>query len=228
MSVTFDGPNKLIIADAGTTYLNVAVDIYSAWKIWAAQDENIKYEQAMRVVGGDPTVGGNRISGYFFLMNGWRIRPQEANHYLVVDGILLVDGGGDPFVNTLGTYNVRINQITPLQAEAILVETGVSGLTAEESNQLLSLGSVPSAPEIADAVWDEDLTTHTAANSAGEVLSDTRDIALRIQNIEEGNWKIVGTQMIFYNTIGVEMFRFNLLDENGNPSSRNVFERQKV
>lgn len=134
MSVSFDGPNKLIIADPGTTNLNVSEDIYSAWKAWVATSDNAKYDQALRVVGGEPTVGGNSIAGYFFLMNGWRVRPQEANHSLTVDGILLVEGGGDPFVNTLGTFNVRINMITPLQAE--IIETGISGLTSEESNQL--------------------------------------------------------------------------------------------
>lgn len=139
MSVTFDGPNKLIIADAGTTQLDVAEDIYSAWKTWASDFSNMGYAQALRVVGGDPTVGGNRIAGYFFLMNGWRLRPQEANHTLVLNGILLVDGGGDPFVSTIGDYNVRINQTTPLQAESVLVETGTSGLTEQESNRLQAL-----------------------------------------------------------------------------------------
>lgn len=154
MSVTFDGPNRVIVADPGTTSISVERDIYSAWKNWVATGDNSKFPQALRVVGGDETVGGNRIAGYFFLMNGWRVRPQEANHTLTVNGTLLVDGGGDAFINTLGTYNVRINQTVPLQAEAVLIETGVSGLTSEESNRLSAIeintnASLQSVVEIA-------------------------------------------------------------------------------
>ena len=52
----------------------------------------------------------------------------------------------------------------------------------------------------------------------------------RLLDIEEGNWKIDKNtnQMIFYDRDGVEMLRFNLYDENGFPSSSNVFERVKV
>lgn len=257
MSVTFDGLNRLIICNTGTTQLDVSKDLYSAWKDWASIGDNIKYPRAFRVVGGDPTVGGNSISGYFFLMNGWRVRPQEANHSLTVDGILLVDGGGEPFVNTLGTYNVRINMVTPMQAET--VETGISGLTTEESDKLMGTpessdiwsydnrsltektgfeisGTKTTLDDlndisdsgIAGAVWDEDLTSHTTADSAGEIVSNTEFLTNRIRNIEEGNWKISGNQMIFYDVSGTEMFRYDLKDADGNPADENVYERQKV
>jgi len=50
-----------------------------------------------------------------FLENGWRIKPQKANHTLnVIDGIILVNNGGDPFKNTIGSYIVRINYQQPV------------------------------------------------------------------------------------------------------------------
>lgn len=134
MPVTIDGPSKLFIADSGTTALDVAVDLYTAWVDWSAVGDNSKFLQAFRVVGGDPTTGVNKIAPYFFLTNGWRLRPQEANHSLTITGILLVDGGGDPCVNTLGAYNVRVSQVVPIQAQ--LVESGTSGLTSTESAKL--------------------------------------------------------------------------------------------
>jgi len=137
--VTFDGPNKLMILKPGVTDVCITECLYSPWKIWVQESDNAKYEQAFRIVGGEPTTGSNSIAPYSFLLNGWRIRPQEANHTLTVDGVVIVDGGGDPF-DTLGTYNVRINMITPLQAET--VETGISGLTAEESQQLADITDI--------------------------------------------------------------------------------------
>jgi len=133
--VTFDGVNKLIICDDGTISLNVKA-MYSMWKEWMLVSDNSKYAQAFRVVGGDPTVGNNIITPYFFLLNGWKIRPQEANHTLTVDGILLTDDSSDAFVDTLGTYRIGINQIVPIYTESVLMETGTSGLTPEESATL--------------------------------------------------------------------------------------------
>lgn len=133
---TFDGANKLIILQSGS--LDVQ-DMYSRWKEWVAAGTNMKFLQALRVVGGDETVLGNTIANYFFLVNGWKIRPMEANHTLNVEGILLVEGGGDPFANTVGIFRVRIVQVIPLQAEGVATSGGGSG---------------PSAEAIASAVWN--------------------------------------------------------------------------
>ena len=69
---------------------------------------------------------------------------------LVNDGILLVNGGGDPFLNTNGAYAVRINYQQPVQAISFSSEGGSSGLTTEQATQLLkifqSLMLDPSAP----------------------------------------------------------------------------------
>lgn len=150
MSYTFDGPNKLVILPPGTVSLGVG-DMYSRWKEWVALGDNLKYRQALRVVGGDPTVGANTISSYFFLMNGWRVRPQEANHILTVKGTLLDEDGSDPFAATIGLWRVRIVQVVPLLAETIMVSTGgTAGLTTEQAAMLSALakihGLIPGTP----------------------------------------------------------------------------------
>lgn len=142
MAYTFDGPNRLIILAPGSRELDVR-DLYSRWKDWAATGDNSKYPPFFSVVGGDPTTGANTITPYFFLQNGARIRPAEENHTLTVNGIVLVDGGGDPFADTLGVYRVRIVQVTPMQAETIYVTSDGSSAG----------GSSPSAAQVADAVW---------------------------------------------------------------------------
>lgn len=136
MALTFDGVNKLIILSSGTTSLDIQ-ETYSEWKEWVATGNNAQYLPAMRTVGGDPTVSGQRVAPYFFLLNGWRIRPQNSEHVLNVTGNLFVDGGGNPFVPVLGNYNVLVNMSTSVNA--VSVETGVSGLTPEEATLLDNL-----------------------------------------------------------------------------------------
>jgi hypothetical protein len=112
--VSFDGINKLIVVTdapaASGTSLDVKSEIYSAWKRWlVGGSENLKYLYAMRSVGGDPTVEGRFLGSTFFLSNGWRIRPYEADHTLRLDGNLFTDEGEFVVVHTLGDYNVLVD-----------------------------------------------------------------------------------------------------------------------
>jgi hypothetical protein len=153
MAYSFDGPNKIILLTSGTTTFEVK-DMYSRWKDWVKTGDNSKFLEAFSVVGGDSTSGSNFIYPYFFLENGWRVRPQEADHQLQVDGALLVQGGGNPYVQTVGTYQVQVIADVPVRAE------GVD----------LGGGGGPTASEIADAVWDEPLTGHTTSSTFGELM----------------------------------------------------------
>lgn len=121
-----DTTNKLFIAQPGITNINVQVDLYSdAKEHWLVDDLANGFDFPFRPVGGDDIDSGlgTKVPLYAFLKDGWRIRPQEADHTLNIGGgILLVDGGGDPFVDTVGSYTVRINYQQPVQA--ITVSTG--------------------------------------------------------------------------------------------------------
>ena len=124
MAITFDGAERLITLTAGTVTLDVK-DLYSRWKDWVKATDDAKNAIAFLSVGGDDVdvSAGTSIPAYIYITNGWTIRPQEADHTLTVtSGILLRDGGGDPFEDTLGAYTVRINYQQPVQA--ITVETG--------------------------------------------------------------------------------------------------------
>jgi hypothetical protein len=118
MSYIFNGIQKTITLSQGTAKISVR-DLWSRWVNWFLTDDNSKFLPAFKMVGGEDINAseGTRIPIYSFLENGWRIKPQESNHTLTVnDGILLVNGGGDPFINTSGAYTVRINYQQPLQA----------------------------------------------------------------------------------------------------------------
>lgn len=159
MAITFDGETKRISLSIGTTNLSVH-DLYSRWKDWVLLSDNSKYAPAFTVVGGDPIdLGeGTYIPLYAFLENGWRIKPQEADHTLnVKDGILLVSGGGDPFVNTTGSYVVRVLYQQPVQAIGFST-TGGGGITVDD-------------------ILDEVLTTHTVPDSTADVLKQAAEQA---------------------------------------------------
>jgi hypothetical protein len=148
---SFDGTSKVITLTAGTTTMSVR-DVWSRWVDWIALSDNSKYLPAFVTVGGDDIDpgAGTKIPIYAFLLNGWRIKPQEADHTLnVTDGILLVDGGGDPFNNTSGDYVVRINYQQPVQA--------ISFSTAG--------GEAPTAEQVAAAVWSSVLIGSTITAS---------------------------------------------------------------
>jgi hypothetical protein len=108
---------------------------------------------AMRQVGGDELGGGLYIPVYIFLLNGWKVRPREANHNLTITGNLFVDGGGVPVVSTLGTYQVNVNYTVPVQAQGI----STSGSTG------------PTSAEIASAVWLFATRTLTASGDPSAI-----------------------------------------------------------
>lgn len=125
MPVTFDGPNKLVICTSGTTSINLK-DVYSRWKDWVQAGSNAKFLQAFTVIGGDPLTGAQSLGATFFLENGWKIRPQESNHILVVEGNLYARSGS-PFVSTLGSYNVRIEMRVSNLIDIIATNGGGGG-----------------------------------------------------------------------------------------------------
>lgn len=137
MAITFDGVTKVITLTAGTTELDV-LDLYSRWKDWVTLD-NANFLPAFEAVGGNPidVSSGTSVPLYAFLTNGWRVRPQSANHTLYVfGGVLLVAGGGDPFIDPIGSYVVRINYQQPVQAITVSTSGGSGGLTSEQEAQL--------------------------------------------------------------------------------------------
>ena len=126
MAITLDGAAKRIILDSASVS---AAQIWSAWVDW--HEANQQWPLAFQLVGGIALGGGLFIPPYFFLLNGWRVRPMEASHNLTITGNLFVDGGGVPVVGTLGTYQVNVNYTVPVQAQGIAT-SGSTGPTASE------------------------------------------------------------------------------------------------
>ena len=140
MALSFDGPNKIITITTVNT-LDVK-DLWSRWVDWFVTSDNSKYQIAMTQVGGDTidAVAGTSIPIYIYLQNGWKVKPREANHTLAVtQAILLTSDSSDPFINTTGTYMVRVNYQQPVQALTVATGGTSSGMTTEEHDQLMKL-----------------------------------------------------------------------------------------
>lgn len=157
MPISFDGASKRIVLDSAS---ETAANIWSRWADWHA--DNPQWPLAFRQSGGDPVGGGIYSPTYFFLQNGWRVRPMESDHDLAIAGNLVVEGGGTPVVRTIGSYQVNVAYVVPERAQGISTSGG-SGLTSEQATQLLEvyqrlglaagLPVAQSATEIATADW---------------------------------------------------------------------------
>ena len=157
MAITFDSTNKVITLDSFNTSSS---EMWSRWVDWAALTDNLKYLPAFSQLGGVAPV-----ALYIYLENGWRVRPQEADGLTTVTGNLLVQGGGNPFLPTIGNYASQVFLETPVSAQAIEVTSG-SGLSTEEHNKLMNTAEESNATTnrttittaidgIPDAVLDE-------------------------------------------------------------------------
>lgn len=143
---SFDGPSRIISVDFGVDEFTTG-EVYSRWKEWAMTDS--QWLPAFRSVGGDPTVGGATVPSYLFLLNGWRIRPYDDDHHLTVSFNLYVQGGGSPFLPTVGDHTVTISNL---------------------------LSDVPGAE--VGSEWDRIHADHMVEGSTGEALEQARVAAL--------------------------------------------------
>lgn len=111
--VTFDGANRLILVNEGVTDLDVQRDIYSAWKEWALYETNARYLKAINVIGGEPTVGAEKLDATYFLINGWKIKPYPGSYTLNIRGNIFDVDGGEIKVNAdrdpLFSNNITLN-----------------------------------------------------------------------------------------------------------------------
>jgi hypothetical protein len=203
-TVTFNGTTKRIVCDASTTSIDV-VGVYTEWVDWALTSNNLRYNNAFNELGGNTidSGAGTSVPVYGFLVNSWRIAPDEADHTLAVTGgIILVDGGGDPFVDTTGAYTVRINYQQPVQA--ITVSTGGGGgatpadIWSYTTRKLTSGGNTDVASAVASKIVEGTLTleqilrilvavavgkseiTDLGGGSATVVFRDTNDAKDRV------------------------------------------------
>jgi hypothetical protein len=137
--VTVDNVNKLLIAKSGVTELDVQVDLYSDLKEdWLANaNGELGYDFPFyESVGGNFLATGKILSPFFFLKTGWRIRPDEVDHELLLVGNLYSgEEPAEPLTTaTVGAYTVMV--IINRAFDSMTVQAG-SGLDAQQDARLI-------------------------------------------------------------------------------------------
>jgi len=128
--VTFDGPNRLIIVNPGVNNLDIKTDVYSDWKEWVGvSPDNARWPQAIRTIGGDPTVGSLRAGDIYFLVNRWKLIIDVET--VRVTGALFSDDFESAYYKNVNTpvFPAQVSQL--VQA----IETRAA-LTDEQAQQL--------------------------------------------------------------------------------------------
>lgn len=133
MAILFDPVAKVISLDRTVI---TAREIYTAWVEWAAS--NLNYAPALRAIGLDDLGGGLLVPAYVFLLDGWKVRPMEADHLLIIQGNLFTDDGSNPIVPTLGNHRVTVQLTVPVQAQGYQLG-GVPVDVAKESSVQLAI-----------------------------------------------------------------------------------------
>jgi hypothetical protein len=165
-----------------------------------ALEDNSKWPMALRQVGGDDLGSNLLIPPYFFLLNGWRVRPMEANHLLIITGNLFVDGGGQPIINTIGNYNVSVQYSVPVQAQAFY--------TSDNNSSGNNAGG--------------------ASSSSGLTLEEHNKL-IEISKILTNSKEIINNKLVIYDTDGVTpLIAWSLTDKAGRPSETSVFKSEKI
>lgn len=146
MQFSFNGTTKEITGtyttSGGKFTASATIDLYSDWKEWVQQGDNAKYLQAFSTTGGDDLGGGTYLGAYFFLENGWKIRPKDEAHRLVITGNLFTRDGTSPFLSTVSAYNVIIEMQNSSLTQQV---AGGGGLTAQDIRDAMSLSTAETA-----------------------------------------------------------------------------------
>jgi len=202
--VTFDGENRIIRVNEGVTELDIKTDVYSDWKEWVkSMPDNATWLPAIRAIGGDNTVQGQKAGDIYFLINGWKLYIDLTK--VKVTGILFSDDFDSAYFDNSGSI-----QFPALVSSLVTATTGTSGgdgATAAEiwqySTRTLTSAAGPTASEIADAVWDEAYADHNTDGTFGHLVN-------YIGNIEKELW--VNTELA-QNGDGSQESPYNVLND---------------
>lgn len=222
--VTFDGPNRLILINEGQTDIDVTIDIYSAWKNWSLQIDNMKYAQALTPLGGDPITSTNSVGRTYFLENGWRIQPWPSynGYILTITGNLYTrEEGGNP---TNPESGVSVNFTRSSLVELVTPEGGGgSSLTAADvwsyatrsltasldptvadfwsyATRTLTASLDPTSTDIRDVIWNATATDYDTTGTMGNWVNEVhgqirRGVFINTEEATNGN----GYQQTPYN-----------------------------
>lgn len=193
---TIDNLNKLFILKAGVTDIDVEVDLYSDWKEEYKLSNNSAFPIAMRSIGGDPVTAVKDAGATFFMVNGWRIRPDEANHTLNIVGNLFADPAGESVVvNTVGAFNVRVEMFVSNLVDAVTSRVDLTQLLPAVFIDTVN-GTPGTAVGIGTPTNPVDNITDAATIAARDNLREYRFRGPLTLNDDLPDWTLIGLSSI--------------------------------
>ena len=150
MTISMDAYDKTIIIESPTTTVTIQ-ELVNAIRNWEDELINLSYEKVMEAAGKEELGAGVQVGITLKLINDWRVQFEDRPP---PDYISCKIAGG----NLVATNSYNNNPIKPSAYTQVTIAQSVSATIGEGS----------SASEIATAIWDEDITTHTNTGSFGE------------------------------------------------------------
>ena len=173
---TFDGPNKQFVARPsfvgtdGIMEVDVQEDIYSAWKDVVKEDDNLKYDEAIRTVGGDPISGTQNLGATFFLINGWRILPDSQDHRLQIVGNIFTDPAGDSISDFPSSGVVIVENTVSNLIDQVVTEVAAAADDSPTDDPAIDLLEIIHAILRGKTITDPVTGVMTIFDAAGAVL----------------------------------------------------------
>jgi len=207
VTLNFDRTNRVITVASPDTVVDIQ-EIYDKSKDKEDDPGYIDEPIIMTATGKEVLTPSSSVAITAVMQNNWKVGFEARGGPDFI--ICRIDGGN--MTDSSGTVGAWINPTAFVQviygssSSATLV-TGTGGLTAQDVRNAMKLA--PSAGAFAAGSIDEKLE--------------------QIWQVETGTWRIIGTQMIFYEQDGTtEIFRRDLKDVSGDPSNTDVFEGVRV
>lgn len=148
LKVTFDGERKRVYINTQYPVVRVKEDMYSASKRWLQRRQNASFPPPFRTVGGDQVGDGLFAGDLYFLTNEWQV---FVSHQVAVTGVLYTDS------TSLLAYNVEAGGGVVATVSSLAYAYNTTGVT------------VPSAGEVASAVWNTNPTPFGVNTVAGKI-----------------------------------------------------------
>jgi hypothetical protein len=190
--VIFHGSTKQIVVNPGVLQLDVKIDLYSAWKRWSVDGNNLGYLQAFRTFGGDPTIAGQFAPQYFFLTNGWRIIV-DTGEEITAGTNLYTDELDNPFIVGLSSA------VSLRNSDAVVVDNGISENL--DYNGLVHINSTIGVPGTGYPIGTIALPSSNLIDA--KTIADNRGIT---------SFRIYGTTVFNTDLMGYNVYGGNIRD----------------
>ena len=197
--VTFDGENRIIRVNDGVTELDIKKDVYSDWKEWVkSMPDNAGWLPAIRTIGGDPTVSGQRAGDIYFLFNDWKLYIDLTK--VKVTGVLFSDNFDSAYFDNNGTIQFPAQVASLVTTAETTSGTSTDAPTTAEISQAvwtyiqrtLTSDAAPSADTVAAAVWDKASSSHVADGTFGKKLNDIDTNVSEVETKILELWRLAG------------------------------------